>query len=925
LREILEPEPNGMWLYVAIAFLVAFFLLACGAGLYLLVGPGPVRSRAYHRARRALEQGEWRTALASIEALQSARLPPAWQDKLRSLAGEGRQAATDAALKEKQYEEAMEQSLQAASLLGTPEADARARVVDAMLAESRRLFSAGPDANDETLQLLGRVLALQSPCPEARFWQALCFYRRGEVDLALAGLTTAYEQAGKTAIDPAFYLGAVLHKVGRTQEGLRYLGEANRVDAGCPFVTWQMGVSLIASGGDSGLALRALQRALGTRGLPLWSHAPQRAWVEAFPEGRSYVRRLAAKYPYVCPVLGGDLNALILEGQFALAQAHYRQGGFQEAADLFNKLLQNTAPTPALLRAFGLALARLGRYDQAYKPLRTALEQEEPKDPYTAAYLALCGAMAPPRQPEDKPKNVAWAVRLLARYVPAGDAELAGILSTVHAEARALQLPLSAEEETQLCDVLASVAAVDAPSAQAYTHLAVAYPESVKPIHAWLYTHAASVHDLHGERDLDLFARTFRDPAPAREYFAQRQWNFDDAEYTYLKRSAAVSPGRFPEPLGPDYAARGEEFLLTRSRAEEAAGRKDAALECVEVLLRLAPPSLEGHDRLACLHYRNGNMDRAAALLAGWHRLNPVDHWPLIRQAIIEQQRGNAQARADAIDQALGLTRGRQRAAIAFLGARLALQAAFGRNKGADEAKEKNAESAPPNPEALAQAAALLQSCLHEDPNHIEALWKLAAVRSAAGDRPALAAQAAAMDRPSVTDARFHYLGAICYLAARDYAKAVELGQRAAAGDATLTAESHYVMAWAHLHLNNGDAARQSLMKAAAAGTPSATYARALLGQQSFARSAYDEAIRWWNQIDPRRRAEWKLDEPLRQTVLLAGLTAYEKGKYELAAERIREAGRLGLRDRRLGSLLTLALVKAGQRLLFDVNIKGVK
>ncbi len=133
-------------------------------------------------------------------------------------------------------------------------------------------------------------------------------------------------------------------------------------------------------------------------------------------------------------------------------------------------------------------------------------------------------------------------------------------------------------------------------------------------------------------------------------------------------------------------------------------------------------------------------------------------------------------------------------------------------------------------------------------------------------------------------------------------------------------------MAWAHLHLNNGDAARQSLLKAAAADkSPSAAYARALLGQQAFDRSSYDEAVRWWKEVEPRRRAEWKLDEPLRQTVLLAGLTAFEKGKYELAAERIREAGRLGLRDRRLGSMLTLALVKAGQRLLFDVNIKGVK
>src|SRR5438270_8953487 len=133
-------------------------------------------------------------------------------------------------------------------------------------------------------------------------------------------------------------------------------------------------------------------------------------------------------------------------------------------------------------------------------------------------------------------------------------------------------------------------------------------------------------------------------------------------------------------------------------------------------------------------------------------------------------------------------------------------------------------------------------------------------------------------------------------------------------------------MGGANLHLTNGDAARQSLLKAAAADkSPSAPYARALLGRQAFDRSAYDEAVRWWKEVDAGRRAEWKLDEPLRQTVLLAGLTAFDRGKFELAAERIREAGRLGLRDRRLGSLLTLALVKAGQRLLFETNIKGVR
>jgi hypothetical protein len=83
-------------------------------------------------------------------------------------------------------------------------------------------------------------------------------------------------------------------------------------------------------------------------------------------------------------------------------------------------------------------------------------------------------------------------------------------------------------------------------------------------------------------------------------------------------------------------------------------------------------------------------------------------------------------------------------------------------------------------------------------------------------------------------------------------------------------------------------------------------------------RGAYEEAIAWWNAVDARPRSQWNLDEPLRQTVLLSGLLAYEEKRYEQAADRFREAGRLGLRDRRLGPLITLALVKAGQRLLYE-------
>src|SRR5262249_7118980 len=143
-----------------------------------------------------------------------------------------------------------------------------------------------------------------------------------------------------------------------------------------------------------------------------WAAQPDRAWQEAFPETRSYVRRLASRYRFVCPLLGTDLPAIVRNGQLALAQALYRQERFQEAADLYGKLLQDAPPTAVLLRGYGLALARLGQHDQAYKHLRIALDQEEPKDPFTAGYLALCGALGKPTNADDKPKNISWALRL---------------------------------------------------------------------------------------------------------------------------------------------------------------------------------------------------------------------------------------------------------------------------------------------------------------------------------------------------------------------------------------------------------------------------------------------------------------------------------------------------------------------------------
>jgi hypothetical protein len=86
------------------------------------------------------------------------------------------------------------------------------------------------------------------------------------------------------------------------------------------------------------------------------------------------------------------------------------------------------------------------------------------------------------------------------------------------------------------------------------------------------------------------------------------------------------------------------------------------------------------------------------------------------------------------------------------------------------------------------------------------------------------------------------------------------------------------------------------------------------LGKSAFRRGAFREAVQWWQALDPPLRAAWQFDEPLRQAVFLGALQALAAGEYETAAAQFREAGKVGLRDRRLGGLLTLALIKAGRQ-----------
>jgi tetratricopeptide (TPR) repeat protein len=874
------------------------FLSVLAATLWLVLGRAPRRQRAYKRGQRFLHDGDWEEALAAAREIHRlGRMPRAWEGRLRNLQGESHHVAGDQALKAKHYEDALQHFVVAADFLRLTEGEFRTRVVEAMLTETMRQFAAGPANNEATQAILARLLKIQAGSPVATFWQGLCHLRDGRLDLAQEEFAASHEAGGRLFIDPPLYLGMVLLRQGKPQEALRALAEANRVDANCPFVPLHMGMAMVAANGDAGLAVRALQRALSQRGLLQWLKSPEKAWSDGMPENRSHVRRLAVKHDYVCPLLGDNLVPVVNRGRFALGQALHRTGQYAEAAEVYAKLLQDAPPTPEVLRAHGLALAKLERFDQAYKQLRIALEQQ-PGDFTTAGTLALCGALGKPTQEEDRPRNVAWSIRLLSKYEEYGNAEFASQFGRVYAEARALGMAVGAEDQLRLCDVLASVFATDPESAAAYDHLAATHPESLRPEHAWIYCQAAHQNGSKGQCDLEMFAHTFRDAEHAAQFYGQRGWDFEAVEFTYLERAAKGRPGRFPEELGPDYADSGTGRLLTRSQRQEEEGNTEAALATAEVLLALSPQNLLAHDRVARLSYQRGDRDRSAALLAAWHALEPSNPLPLVRRAVVESQRGNADGRTTALRQALDLTQGTQRAAIAILGARLSLAADQG----------------------LKEAESLLQEALRAEDGNAEALALLAAVRSAAGDRDGLASLAPAMNRPQVPDARFHYLAAVCFLAARDPAQVLEACRRAW-GEPSLLVECRYLMGWAHLHLGDETAAaREWEIVARTPESPSSEHARALLGRLRFNRGEYEEAGPWWVGLDPKRRGAWGLDEPLRGTMLLAGLMALGEGRYEQAAERFRDAGKLGLRDRRLGPLMTLALVKAGQEKLFSAN-----
>jgi tetratricopeptide (TPR) repeat protein len=944
LRELFEEYPRGMAIAVGVVVIVVALIIIVFWQLY---GPGPRRRRGLKRVRGKLHQGFWKEALEHVGRLRKIGLPSQrWQQRFNQAEGECLQVASRIALRDKEFEDALDHGLKAAAHLGKTEAEVRQTVQAAMLEEIRLLSSASHMGDTRTLfDLVGRTLLVQSPCREASFWQGICHLRAGQPREAAEALQIARTGAAKTLvldeavgefttgaasaptnpyIEPPLYLGALLLRQGQAKDSLRYLTEANRIDANCPIVTLQLGSAMIEAGGDTQFAVRALQRAMGPRGLGLWADNPQRMWVEAFPENRSYIRKLAAKHTFICPLFGGDMQVLTRQGALALGQGLFKLGNFQEAAAQFAKSLAEGAPSLPLLRGLGLSLAKLGKYDDAFKHLRAAYEMEEVKDRLTAGYLALCGAKGTPNKDTDVGLNLAWAVRTVTAFTAPGDPEWAYLIDAIFTEAREHGVPLSLDDQLYLCEHLVSVDACDPLAARAFAHLFATNPQALRHEYAWLFCRAAARHKIETEQTLALFALTFADSAPARQFFAQRQWDFNEVEYAYLEYCAALAPGHFPAALGPDYPVRAEQFLLTRSVAQEKAGNMDAALQTIFILARLAPQNGPAQDRLACLYHRAGKDDDAQNILAQWQQMHPSDPLPRVRRAVLAHRRGQFAECQQLLREALEFCEGRRRADIAFLAARLALQAAF--------------TSGNVDPGHLDAAHDFLLECLRHNPAHADAQWRLAAVRWLQKDHAGLARQAEALTDVAESDPRYHWFAALARLAAGDYGGVLEacrrVTERIPAGATApehangapapaLGVEGEFLAGLAHLELRDHAAAGRSVGQAAqATGSPSAAEALALWGLACFEQHDHAEAVERWQALDAGRRSIWKLQEPLANTVFLTAVEAFEKGRFEQAAEKLRQAGRLGCRDRRLGPLLLLALFKAGQQVVYGYKMR---
>ncbi|HEY1376015.1 MAG TPA: tetratricopeptide repeat protein, partial [Gemmataceae bacterium] len=863
------------------AGLVAAGAIAAAAGWAVVYVRGP--GYALRAARRALDRGDYAAALALVRRHRPAPNAPSkpWHAEQWQLESECLYAAAEAALRDRRFAEALEHYRAVAALVGLSEADASRRVVEAMLAEARRLSAADPEAT-ALPELLGLILERQSPCPEASFWLGLYHLRRGDAAAAVTALEAAHAGTQGRQADAALYLGAVYLRGGKPRDALRVLAEANRLAPHCPLVAWQLGVALTESGGDALLALRAFQKTTAADGLPKYVRHPSRLWAETLPAD-SWVRNLAQRAgtqraTFVCP-LGMDKVAEVLQQtRVALAETLVTCDRAEEALPVFAELLKGGDHLPAR-RGLGLALARLGRYDDALPHLKKAQAAEKPPSAVTTGALAACLAHAG----GDRGANVRRALGLIASLNVRADAVWARHAGAVFAAAQAAGVAVSADEVAELANILTSTNAADPTAAEIYDLLAALRPEAVPADAARLYVRAAQRHGVRRAHDEQLFAAAMADRAATRAFFTAHEWDFDAAERLYLERWAERHPGTFPTAPGRDYPAVAETALLADARRLAGQNRPGNARDVAKLVLKLRPTSGPAHDLLAELAYRRGDKSEAVNWLKTWHGHSPADPRPLARLAAVAAADNRHAAALAMARQSLDRARGPARLPYLLLAARLALAA----GKSSD-------------------TVTVLDECLRLAPSHPTALAGRAALAWASDDFATLSRLAERMAAVAAEDPWYHYLtGAAALLAG--HLDTAEVSARHAATEPTTAAEGRHLLALIRDRRHDTAGAAELLKDPSVASGAAADHAFALRGQAAWRGGDYAEALRCWQALPRERLKTWNLAPLLGGTAFMAGAQALRAGDAAEAAKWLRQAAKLGHADPRLGALLAAA------------------
>lgn len=870
------------------AGVVAAAALAVVGGWALFRFRGP--DLGLRAARRALERGDHQAALALARRAR----PPAgaarrsWHDEQRQLEAEALYAAAEVALRERRFADALAFYEVVAGLLGLDKAEAGRRVVEAMLAEARRLSVAEPD-NAALPEILGHILERQSRCPEASFWLGLYRLRRGDNQAGTTALTTAHDAAQGRPIDPALYLGAIWLREGKPREALRVLADANRIVPNCPLVAWQLGVALLQSGGDALLALRALQKATGPDGFPKYLRAPHRLWAETL-SADSWVRNVSQRAGaqgsiFRCPLGLDQIASVLQQARLTLAETLVTCERADEAVPVFADLLRSQ-DSLAVRRGLGLALLHLGRTDEALPHLHRAHTAEKPPTAVTTGALAACLAQAG----GDRAANARHALGLIASLNVRADANWARHAGAVFAAAQAAGVGVSAEEVAELAAVLVSADAADPTAAAVYNLLATLQPQAVSVEAAGLYVRAAQRHGVNLPLDEFLFDRAMADRAATRELFQAQEWDFDAAERQYLERWADRHPGTYPAAPGIDYADEAETALLADANRLLSQRRPEDARGVAKLVLKLNPASGPAHDRLAELAFRGGDRTAAADWLRKWRDRCPNDPLPLIRLAAFDAADRRPAEGLAAAHQALDRVRGVARVPVLILAARLAV--------GADK---------------RADAATLFDECLSLDPNNPVALAGRSALAWSEGKFARLIRLSDRMAEVQAEDPWFHYLAGAALLLAGRFDEA-EVSARYAAGDPATAAEGRHLLALVRDRRNDPAGAADLLKDPAVAAGAAGQHAVALRGQAAWRGGDYVEALRCWQTLPDGRLKTWNLATVIGGTAFLAGVQALRAGDAEDACRWLRKAAEVGHPDPRLESLLAAACAGAGTR-----------